>query len=104
MRYLGGTYYACKKAKPSLTPPRFTELETYVSPSVVKMLVGNKLDKVTVLVCEHPCNKLTEKPAGVQPSRHRGRGTQVCRKDWMPIPGSERKDECWCTRDVPRTG
>jgi hypothetical protein len=33
----------------SLTLSRFTELETYVSPSVVKMLVGNKLDKVMVL-------------------------------------------------------
>jgi len=44
---------------------RFTELETYVSPSVVKMLVGNKLDKVTPLSCELSFQDTYSEPTGI---------------------------------------
>ena len=35
-------------------PRWFSELETYVSPAVVKIVVGNKVDKVRVLLSAPP--------------------------------------------------
>jgi GTPase SAR1 family protein len=37
-------------------PKWYSELETYVSPSVVKILVGNKVDKASTFVVPLTCS------------------------------------------------
>jgi hypothetical protein len=58
----GNDYILVRTFAKTPTFLRFTELETYVSPSVVKMLVGNKLDKVIPLSRELSPKKPTPIP------------------------------------------
>jgi GTPase SAR1 family protein len=69
-------------------PRWFTELETYVSGSVVKILVGNKVDKVCTLVAtaqlvtDRSCYSLL---LGIFTAGANRDGCQICQIHELPV-------------------
>ena len=68
-------------------PKWYSELETYVSPKVVKMVVGNKVDKVSWSVLGHHIYKtnLETTLSGILSTGHVFRRTTLCHSHELAI-------------------